>query len=62
MSTTRRVWRDIYDQNALWQCRQTASGCTHTIGGALAQILKHYPEEYELTFLAPEGVTHEYDA
>ncbi|MBK8191069.1 MAG: hypothetical protein IPK79_11545 [Vampirovibrionales bacterium] len=57
-----KIFYNIYDSCAQWQCRQNKTGQTDIIGGALAQILKQYPHEYELTFLSPEGVWHEYDA
>lgn len=47
--------KDAYGETAVWDCLNCKSGVSHRINGVLAQILKHYPEDYELTFVSPEG-------
>ncbi len=44
---------DIYGEDSLWECENLKSGVIHHINGALAQVLKHYPEDYTLTFITP---------
>ena len=46
---------DIYAEQALWRCLNRQSGLEARINGALAQVLKNYPEDYELTFLSTEA-------
>jgi len=48
-------WQDIYAQNALWQCLNIKTQSVHQINGVLAQVLKRYPDDYDLTFLSPKG-------
>jgi hypothetical protein len=49
------VFRDIYHTHSLWHCYSRKMQTEFSINGALAQILKNYPEEYVLSFEAPIG-------
>ncbi len=52
-SSAQQKPQELYGEQALWQCKNLSSGIRHHINGALAQILKRYPTDYELTFLSP---------
>ncbi len=46
---------EIYTEQALWQCKNLQTGLKTRINGALAQVLKKYPADYQLVFIAAEG-------
>lgn len=46
---------DIYSEAALWECDNLLNGHSTRINGALAQVLKKYPDAYRLRLVSPEG-------
>lgn len=53
---------DVYSERAVWLCTNRKTFYKTRIHGALAEILKKYPQEYKLKFLYLEGENHEYAA
>jgi hypothetical protein len=45
---------DIYAEVAVWLCTNLRTGYKTRIHGALAQILKKYPEDYRLSLLSTQ--------
>lgn len=45
----------LYGERALWSCLNKNTGFTTHINGALANVLKKYPNDYELKLLQPQG-------
>lgn len=42
---------ELYSERAVWLCKNRKTGFKTRISGALAQILKKYPEDYYLKLL-----------
>jgi hypothetical protein len=50
---------DAYSEQAVWLCKNRLTGFKTRINGALAQILKKYPNDYKLKFLKMREVLGE---
>jgi hypothetical protein len=48
-----------YSEQAIWLCKNRLTGFKTRINGALAQILKKYPNDYRLKFLKMRGTPDE---
>jgi len=53
---------DIYSEAAVWLCKNKKTGYKTRIHGALAQILKKYPNDYKLRLLSIKEPRHEHPA
>lgn len=53
---------DVYSEQALWLCANRQTGFKTRIHGALAQILKKYPQDYRLKLLSTPGGRNEQSA
>jgi hypothetical protein len=51
---------DIYSESAVWLCENRKTRFKTRIHGALAQILKQYPNDYKLKLLKMKEPRHEH--
>jgi hypothetical protein len=49
---------DMYTEAAVWLCENRMTRFKTRINGALAQILKKYPEDYKLRLLSVREAPH----